>query len=220
MEKLPIETFTSILLFLDPGSRVTCALVCKSWYNLACRSHVLYDTIYCHDVNTWMRRHRFFGSNKQCRNSVKTLEYKLTNRLFASDIKELPILYPAIRHFRLFFCEDYQQNGTRGQLQPELRNVQGNTLNKIHACYQGAPGEVFDGWHKLTSVEETSTQMFTAFILNHSPTPFNHLTTLWLNFSHIDVYRHLDPAMVYFIKGIRNAPQLKELTLAQPHKPR
>lgn len=55
--------------------------------------------------------------------------------------------------------------------------------------------------------------MFTAFILNHSTAPFNHLTTLWLNFSHIDVYRHLDSAMVYFIQGLRNTPQLKELTL-------
>ncbi|OAD07109.1 hypothetical protein MUCCIDRAFT_107712 [Mucor lusitanicus CBS 277.49] len=213
MEKLPLETFTSILLLLNPESRVTCALVCKSWYNLACRSLVLYETISCHDVNTCKRRYRFFSSNKHCSKSVKTLEYKLTSPVTVKDLKELPTIYPDIRHFRLSFCEDDEQTNPPYRARRELRDVQGRTFSGRPACYQGVPGEVFNGWHRLTSVEETSTQMYTLFMLNCSTTPFNHLNSLWLNFSHIKAYVHSASAVDYFFNGLKNSPQLKELAL-------
>ncbi|KAL9541811.1 hypothetical protein MBANPS3_008910, partial [Mucor bainieri] len=213
MERLPTETVKSILLLLDPESRVTYALTCKSWYSIASRSHALYETICCHDFNTWMRRCRYFTANRQCGNSVKTLEYKVANSpLSSSNIAELPTIFPNIRHFRLFF-EEHIQNVKRDRAYSAQRTMFGDSLNKVHACYQGAPGEAFDGWHNLTSMEETSTKMYTAFILNCSTTPFRHLTSLWLDFSHIDAVRCLDPAMDYLFKGLKNTPQLEELTL-------
>lgn len=207
MNRIPAEIFNIIILLLEPEDRLKCSSVCKLWNGQISRGGLLYNAIEIHSLHQNAKTLRFF-KNIDLSFKVKVVSYQLIGRLTVHQVMELPIKFPNVRHFSFFVCERHI-----GPVMT-LRNIQKSFSTSNF--FEATKSDSFDGWAKLTSIEETSNSMYTSFILNCSTKPFTFLTNIWLNYIHIFEHSKIR-AMDYLTSGLKNSSNLRELTIQHAH---
>lgn len=215
MDKLPFEIFICIIELLDHESRLNCCQVCKKWNNNLNQSYLLFESVFCNDLNNYNRLKQYFKQNKHLSDRVETFVYSLKGELSVDHLNQLPPIIPSIKHFRLFTNDStiYTHVNSKGRrIAPRTARFVDQTGIR-RGVYEGHMNETFKGWSStLESIEDTSTNMLSAFMLNCSTQPFKHLRRLWLNYSNI-VESKLVSGMNYSLKGLKQAPALEEITL-------
>lgn len=215
MDKLPFEIFTCIIQLLDHESRLNCCQVCKKWNNNLNQSYLLFESVFCNDLNNYNRLKQYFKQNKQLSDRVETFVYNLEGELPVDDLNQLPPIIPLIKHFQLFTNDSaiYSHVNSKGRrIAPRTTRFVDQTGIR-RGVYEGHMNETFEGWSStLESIEDASTNMLSAFMLNCSAQPFKHLRRLWLNYSSI-VESKLVSGMNYSLAGLKQAPALEEITL-------
>ncbi|CEP06999.1 hypothetical protein [Parasitella parasitica] len=219
MDKLPFEIFTYIIQFLDHDDRLTCSQVCGLWYNYIQRSHLLIEIVVCNDLAKDTRIKQYFKQKTQLGKKVATFEYNLAGELPAINLVQLTEIVPYIKRFHLFTNDNTLYNciNSKGRkLAPRFRDSS-TVADFQRGVYEGRLNEKFEGWSEtLESIEETSTNMLSAFMLNCSAQPFKRLTRLWLNYSNIAASK-LASGMYYLLNGLQQAPTLTEITFNHTH---
>lgn len=217
MDTLPQELFSYIILLLEPQDRLTCTLVNTSWSSKIRQGALLYNSVRCTSLLQNARLMRHFNDHFELRHRVKTLQYHLVGRLLIAQIKALSERFYGLQQFKYFACENYIVRHLKKQ--PTSRPLDLKHLQSVFSTtdfFDDRKYSLFDGWPDLKSIEETSDRMYTLFILKHTQRPFYQLTTLWLNFIHINPSAKLR-ATTQLVDGLSNSPNLKELTIMNAH---
>ncbi|CAO3619222.1 unnamed protein product [Mucor fragilis] len=216
MDTLPQELFSYIILLLEPKDRLTCTLVNTSWSSKIGQGALLYNSVYCTSLLQNARLVQQFNDKFEIRHKVKTLQYHLVGRLLVVQIKALSERFYGLQHFKYFACENHI---VRHLKQPKSRPLDLKNLKtplSTTYLFDDPKYNIFDGWPDLKSIEEASDRMYTLFILKNTQKPFYQLTTLWLNFVHINPSAKLR-ATYRLVNGLKNSPNLKTLTIMNAH---
>lgn len=97
MDKLPPETFTSIIQHLDMRDKFQCAIVSPKW-NLYISTTALYETVRLDGNDSFYKTFVFFDSRRHLSATVKNITLRNVE-LEAYSIFSLPRLFPNVKHF-------------------------------------------------------------------------------------------------------------------------
>ncbi|KAI8647694.1 hypothetical protein BD408DRAFT_408337 [Parasitella parasitica] len=219
MDTLPTEIFTYIIQFLDHNDRLTCSQICRLWHNYIQRSYLLTESVICNDLVKDCRIKQYFKKNTLLGRRVATFEYNLAGELPVKSLVKLATIVPYVKRFHLFTNDSamYSFINSKGRKVAPRSTGFSATADFHRGVYEGRLDEKFEGWSEtIESLEETSTNMLSAFMLNCSTQPFKRLIRLWLNYSNIATSK-LASGMDYLLNGLQQAPALAEMTLNHTH---
>lgn len=141
ISKLPSETFTSIVSYLNTRDKLSCLCVSPYWYGLIMGSCLYQDLVFVNGDAMNRLKQAFTHKNESMGKQVTCLEVQLNNQPDVYIMLSLPRLMPSLPSFK-WKLKDHWNN------------------NYVEGLEEVPPGEVsidvFKYWGKLEEVNQVT----------------------------------------------------------------